>query len=148
MLISYLIPLTVAGRPGTRAVTLGDDSLKEYITNYRPGVNVDTQVVAIPRAGWKLGFDRGNAVAPVSWEVSRCLADYVTALQFIHAHLIELQGNRSGALFVSQSVSGVGGGGVQYRNARFQRAQVTELNGVFVKFQYQFWCSELTPSST
>jgi hypothetical protein len=146
MLISYVIPLRAPSN-GTRTVTLGNDALKEYISNYRPGVSVDTQVVAIPRAPWKLGFDRGNAEVQLSWEVSRSLADYVTTVTFIHSHLLELQSNRSGSLFVSQSVIGSGGGGVQYRNARFQRAQVTEINGVFVKFQYQFWCSEITPSS-
>lgn len=146
MLIAYVIPTTTHG--GTRVVTLGDDSQQEYITNYRPGVSVDTQVVAIPRAGWKLAFDRGNAEVALTWEVSRSLETYVAALTFIHEHLLELQSNRKGALFVSQSISGVGGGGAQYRNARFQRCQVTEINGVFVKMQYQFWVSEITPSST
>lgn len=145
MQIAYVYSSS-AVRPVFTSVFLGDDAIKEFITGYRPEAAVEIQKSAPPRSDWKQGFARGLAEMEVSWNVARSLADYATNCAFVHNHMIELLANRAGKLFVNQD--GITSASWNWRNARLQNVKVIELKGAWSMINYQFWCSELTTSST
>ncbi len=146
------ITFTAAGATGTGgtpvALVLGDDAEKNFIVagSYLPALQVDTQIVAYPRAKTKAGFARKNGEIPLSWATSWQLDSYPAALKFIHVHFLQLRQMQKGDVSVSQE--GNDAFTSVYKNALFQNVKVVKHTGVNVVLQYQFWAPDMTVSAT
>ena len=118
--------------PSGTAITLGDDSVGDYIIDPppMPVERREAQVEDLALADQAFAQGRGNRVTSFSWTVSRQHADLATVAQFVWSHAASVPLNA--ALTVTQDA-----GSATFAAAVITEVAIVEVSGLNTKTRYR-----------